>query len=792
MGKVPSFQASSSSLAGATTLPSQAPQQAGQQRDGKGARRPSLSLNLPGGMDGVENTSTNATDSVDASSSTPASGSSSSTVSGGYALPSGATAPAPGTGASAGYTFNVHPFSYNHGGHGHGHSNHGAGSVTPMSPMSPISPMSPLPAMNTIGMNNITSGMNGVNVSGMNGINGVGVGINGINSTMGSVTPLSPMSPMSPMSSFPSALAAALVDRSNGTSTLTTYRPMGGGGETQPQPGTGYVTPAMLFSNAGTPEPEDEDGDLDAEGDVDEGGVGGEDGEGGDDGVKGRGKDEKREKDRKKKGGKGNKGPVGVKDGAAADGNASTSSTLGAASATSSLKKNRSPNPVGRPPNPNIKSHIKGGLSGLSGVGTGGLGGTGGVGGLLLGASKPFKCPKPNCNKSYKQANGLKYHITHGSCSFAPPKDLEHVQALLERKRKDRAAALSAQSNSASGSTFGVADDGQGQESVPGSGWNSPAQMPSSPSVGPSAGGYGFPSGTASTSTTAPSSPTQAHMNAGSLSSLSGLSNQSNSGIGGQASGLVGDVGDLEFSESELLALSLEAEKKLKPFACGVGDCPRRYKNMNGLRYHYAHSGEHGTIGLAMLASGVHECLQNNHSKSHHHKDREFPSSFAKEREGRKAIRGLGSKPASRANSRSRTGTPLPSATGVEGVAPTSQAASFAAQQIQQLHQAQSAVPSASSNTTPTATPTNIPNPNSSSTGATSTPSNPNPTSHHPTPTSTPSLTPTPAQIQAQAHLVSAYPAYQQRFLEHQRAQYAAQMQQQHQHQQQAPGQGQF
>ncbi|EEB96032.1 hypothetical protein MPER_04902, partial [Moniliophthora perniciosa FA553] len=25
--------------------------------------------------------------------------------------------------------------------------------------------------------------------------------------------------------------------------------------------------------------------------------------------------------------------------------------------------------------------------------------------------SKPFKCPKPNCNKSYKQANGLKYHI---------------------------------------------------------------------------------------------------------------------------------------------------------------------------------------------------------------------------------------------------------------------------------------------------------------------------------------------------------------------------------------------
>src|SRR6202030_3394347 len=52
---------------------------------------------------------------------------------------------------------------------------------------------------------------------------------------------------------------------------------------------------------------------------------------------------------------------------------------------------------------------------------------------LLL--TKPFRCPKPNCNKSYKQVNGLKYHMTHGSCNFAPPKDLEQVQALLASKR---------------------------------------------------------------------------------------------------------------------------------------------------------------------------------------------------------------------------------------------------------------------------------------------------------------------------------------------------------------------
>jgi len=129
---------------------------------------------------------------------------------------------------------------------------------------------------------------------------------------------------------------------------------------------------------------------------------------------------------------------------------------------------------------------------------------------LLL--SKPFRCPKPNCNKSYKQANGLKYHMTHGSCNFAPPKDLEHLQALLESKRSQK-------------------DNGE------------------------------------------------------------------------------------PISESELREVEREAERRLRPYACGVGECQRRYKNMNGLRYHYQHSGDHGAIGLALLASGQHECLQ--HSKSH-------------------------------------------------------------------------------------------------------------------------------------------------------------------------------
>ena len=35
-----------------------------------------------------------------------------------------------------------------------------------------------------------------------------------------------------------------------------------------------------------------------------------------------------------------------------------------------------------------------------------------------------------------------------------------------------------------------------------------------------------------------------------------------------------------------------------------------------GVGYHYQHSGDHGAIGLALLASGQHECLQ--HNKSRH------------------------------------------------------------------------------------------------------------------------------------------------------------------------------
>ncbi|KAF7761101.1 hypothetical protein Agabi119p4_10510 [Agaricus bisporus var. burnettii] len=161
---------------------------------------------------------------------------------------------------------------------------------------------------------------------------------------------------------------------------------------------------------------------------------------------------------------------------------------------------------------------------------------------LLL--SKPFKCPKPNCNKSYKQANGLKYHITHGSCNFAPPKDLEHVKDLLERKKRERERER---------------DLGFGRN-------------------------------------------------------LSGSNTPITSGPATPSTELALEYG---ITEMDLREVEKEAERRLRPFACGVGDCQRRYKNMNGLRYHYQHSGEHGAQGLALLASGQHECLQGA-KRSHH------------------------------------------------------------------------------------------------------------------------------------------------------------------------------
>jgi hypothetical protein len=53
-----------------------------------------------------------------------------------------------------------------------------------------------------------------------------------------------------------------------------------------------------------------------------------------------------------------------------------------------------------------------------------------------LPGGKPFRCPTPNCTKSYKQANGLKYHLTHGQCSFLPPDPV--LESLTDKEADER------------------------------------------------------------------------------------------------------------------------------------------------------------------------------------------------------------------------------------------------------------------------------------------------------------------------------------------------------------------
>ena len=240
---------------------------------------------------------------------------------------------------------------------------------------------------------------------------------------------------------------------------------------------------------------------------------------------------------------------------------------------------------------------------------------------LLL--SKPFRCPKPNCNKSYKQANGLKYHLTHGSCNFAPPKDLEHVKDLLERKRREK--------------------EQQQQDDQQGASLTRSASLGSAPASSPTAP-IPTPGTSSAHAQTQPPTPSSEHVGGAPISptSILGLTYNELSNI----------------SESDLREVEKEAERRLRPFACGVGDCQRRYKNMNGLRYHYQHSGDHGTVGLALLASGQHECLgigkRHGPSRSSHINHVGYGTT--------QSVKGSVSVPVSRAGSvpNSRVGTPQP------------------------------------------------------------------------------------------------------------------------------------
>jgi transcription factor SFP1 len=182
---------------------------------------------------------------------------------------------------------------------------------------------------------------------------------------------------------------------------------------------------------------------------------------------------------------------------------------------------------------------------------------------LLL--CKPFRCPKPNCNKSYKQANGLKYHMTHGSCNFAPPKDLEHVKDLLERKRREREGMNGETENSTGltrsaslGSAPAVVKHQQSitTPSTPTTSHPSPLSHSTSPSTSPP------PSATTSSAPSPqPSPPLQSSIKQNNRLSPSAILTYS-------------DLSNI--SEHDLREVEREAERRLRPYACGIGECQRR------------------------------------------------------------------------------------------------------------------------------------------------------------------------------------------------------------------------
>lgn len=153
---------------------------------------------------------------------------------------------------------------------------------------------------------------------------------------------------------------------------------------------------------------------------------------------------------------------------------------------------------------------------------------------------RPYKCPAPGCDKAYKQMNGLKYHRLHGHCN----QNLRNVNngLVLPSEGAQNSAQNTPTPNGDANSAGAGATDHK-------------------PAAGqtPDLAAFGIHSTGTNASETqpreAPSTPTKP-------------------------------------------AATSQPEKT---YVCQVGNCDKRYKNLNGLRYHYLHSGSHGLLGLQLL-----------------------------------------------------------------------------------------------------------------------------------------------------------------------------------------------
>ena len=163
---------------------------------------------------------------------------------------------------------------------------------------------------------------------------------------------------------------------------------------------------------------------------------------------------------------------------------------------------------------------------------------------------RPYKCPAPGCDKAYKQMNGLKYHRVHGHCN----QNLRNINT----------------------NTPTSAD----VTSTPIQQASSTLQSPVKPQISTQ-----IPTASSEKEST-PISETAALNNLSSFKPFAGIA-----------------AADSPVSTQEAPSTPTKQNNAQpeKTYVCQVGNCDKRYKNLNGLRYHYLHSGSHGLLGLQLL-----------------------------------------------------------------------------------------------------------------------------------------------------------------------------------------------
>jgi transcription factor SFP1 len=150
--------------------------------------------------------------------------------------------------------------------------------------------------------------------------------------------------------------------------------------------------------------------------------------------------------------------------------------------------------------------------------------------------------------------------MTHGSCNFAPPKDLEHVKDLLERKRRER--------------------EGMSGETQNGSGLTRSASVGSAPATdhhqhsitSPFTPTHTSSHNTSPSATPSPSDSSPSPPSARTSPPLQSI--KSNDRLSPSAILTYSDLSNI--SEHDLREVEREAERRLRPYACSVGDCQRR------------------------------------------------------------------------------------------------------------------------------------------------------------------------------------------------------------------------